>query len=173
MFQIPGVTYSLTTYEVLGKMYSNTMMMNLNSRMVSYSNNTDDSVTAVSNEVSTDPRLGLAKPVFSTSHREACAAWSPVRWYACTIGLRFLTFVSKMSIMFLMKLGSWMHELYNKFCLYNFESIQDDPTTSALRLDLNCCNSIVFQVMLSHDFLSNASLIHFNLVSRRHHAEFT
>jgi hypothetical protein len=35
LFQIPDITYYQTTAEVLGKLYSNTMMMNLvNSRMV-------------------------------------------------------------------------------------------------------------------------------------------
>ena len=62
MFQIKGATYFQTPYEVMGKMYSNTMMMNLNSRMVSRYI-TDDAV--VSNEVQlsqlTSPRL----PVFA------------------------------------------------------------------------------------------------------------
>ena len=60
MFQIPGVTYYQTTSEVLGKLYSNTMMMNLvNSRMVY--NTTED---AVLNELSTDHR----RPIFPTTH---------------------------------------------------------------------------------------------------------
>ena len=59
MFQIKGTTYFQTPYEVLGKMYSNTMMMNLNSRMVSRYITDDGSA---SNEFQlTDPR----RPVFA------------------------------------------------------------------------------------------------------------
>jgi hypothetical protein len=62
MFQITDATYYPTTSEVLGKLYSNTMMMNLNSRMpVMYNNITND---IVSNEIPTDRR----RPVFSTAH---------------------------------------------------------------------------------------------------------
>ena len=58
LFQIPGVTYYQTTSEVLGKLYSNTMMVNLvNSRMVY------DITDTVSNRLSTDHR----RPV-STAH---------------------------------------------------------------------------------------------------------
>jgi hypothetical protein len=58
LFQIPGVTYYQTTSEVLGKLYSNTMMMNLNSRTVY-----DITNDTVSNRLSTDHR----EPV-STAH---------------------------------------------------------------------------------------------------------
>jgi hypothetical protein len=61
MFQIPGITYYQTTSEVLGKMYSNTMMMNLNGR-IGYSN-TNDAVPE-SKGLSTDPRT----TVFSIAH---------------------------------------------------------------------------------------------------------
>ena len=57
MFQIPGVSYYQAVSEVLGKMYSNTMMMNLNSRMVSWFGVTNDTVL---NEPSTDLRFVLS-----------------------------------------------------------------------------------------------------------------
>ena len=57
MFQIPGVSYYQAASEVLGKMYSNTMMMNLNSRMVSWFGVTNDTVL---NEPSTDLRFVLS-----------------------------------------------------------------------------------------------------------------
>ena len=64
-FQIPGITYYQTTYEVLGKMYSNTMMMNINSRMVSGFGTNE----TLSNELSplgrlvfTTPRGGFTSP---------------------------------------------------------------------------------------------------------------
>ena len=68
MFQVPGITYYQTTYEVLGKMYSNTMMMNLNSRMTSCFNIRNDTSTVPANELSTDPQLGRLVFRVSTSH---------------------------------------------------------------------------------------------------------
>jgi hypothetical protein len=65
MYQIPGVTYYQTTSAVLGKMYSNTMMMNLvNSRMPTYASDDTTNFVNVSNELSSDHRI----PIFSTSH---------------------------------------------------------------------------------------------------------
>lgn len=63
MFQIASATYYQTTSEVLGKLYSNTMMMNLlNSRMGYNRDITNDST--MSNELTTDHRTPV---VFSTS----------------------------------------------------------------------------------------------------------
>jgi len=60
MYQIPDVTYYQTTSAVLGKIYSNAMMMNLVNTRMAY-----DLDGVVSNELPTDHR----KPVvFSTSH---------------------------------------------------------------------------------------------------------
>jgi len=62
MFQIPGITYYQTTSAVLGKLYSNSMMMNLvNSRITSH--NIANMNDTVSNGLSTDQR-----PVFNISH---------------------------------------------------------------------------------------------------------
>ena len=64
MFQIPGVTYYQTTSEVLGKLYSNTMMMNLVNSRMAYNITNDTDTTVPNNELSTYHR----KPVFSASH---------------------------------------------------------------------------------------------------------
>ena len=78
MYQVPGVTYYQTTSAVLGKIYSNAMMMNLvNSRITTYTNNLNDHDTAnVSNELSTDHR----RPVFSTSHGGISVSREECQW---------------------------------------------------------------------------------------------
>ena len=74
MFQIPDTTYYLTTSSLLGKMYSNTMMMNINSRIVSRYFIADNTV---SNELSIDTQLELGRSVSSTAHvvRYSGEAW--------------------------------------------------------------------------------------------------
>ena len=61
MFQISSATYYQTTSEVLGKLYSNTMMVNLVNSRMGYSFTND----IVSTELST---VSDQRGTFSTSH---------------------------------------------------------------------------------------------------------
>ena len=63
MYQIPGVTYYQTTSAVLGKIYSNTMMMNIVNGRIAYNITNLKDKDAQAASVSTDHQ----RPVFSTT----------------------------------------------------------------------------------------------------------
>ena len=76
MFQIPGVTYYQTTSAVLGKIYSNTMMMNIvNGRMAYNITNLKDTDTQVAsvlppNELLTDNQFSASNGGISVTREE-------------------------------------------------------------------------------------------------------